>query len=225
MNPEEMQFHDSIWRSRLYAILASAFLREPDSGVIRFFQQPDTRSILQAFSLSMDESFVTTPAEVLAENLATEYTRLFLAPPTHLPPFESCYVGGVRQDPETFEPSLRGRAAREVETFYFEHGITLPDGDSTPPDHIGLELDALRLFCEREAEEFTAGRKAQARHIRRIAKRFLTEHPIRWVPSFCDRILGSTPAPFFRIIAQLTGAFLISESEALFCPGKEGGAP
>ena len=112
---------------------------------------------------------------------------------------------------ENFEPFLQGKAAAEVRTFYREHGILMPEGARVLPDHIGVELEALRLLCELESMAADSGRTDRVRQLRQITGNFLAEHPKRWIPLFSELILKKAENPFYRVVAQLTHAFIDSE--------------
>jgi len=215
--------NEAAQRSALYGVLSRVFLHEPDQAIIHYLKTDEVQEILRGLGLSFGDDFLKTDEEMLVREIALEYVRLFLAPPTHLPPYESFFVGGLQQPEETFEPALQGKAAAEVQTFYREHGILFPEGSKLLPDHIGIELEALRLLCDLESKSVASGHPDSVRHIRRTTGTFLMEHPHRWVPDFCDQILKRTEIPYFRVVALLTKAFIASELEDLIpcCEKKE----
>ena len=208
-------------RASLYGLLSRMFRTEPDLELIRHFRSAAVQETLGDLNLSMGRPFMEADEQVLQEELATEYARLFLAPPTHLPPYESCFVGGIKQPKETFEPSLQGKAAQETAAFYAENGITFSHETNLLPDHIAVELDALRLLCDLEAE--AAGRRnlGEVLRCRQTAARFLAEHVNRWVPLFCETVIDSAKTGFYAVAAELTRSFVDSETEELTPCGLE----
>jgi TorA maturation chaperone TorD len=223
MKQERLQENEAAQRGILYALLSRTFIKEPDLELIRYFKSVEVQAILKELDLSLGELFLKTDEETLVQELAVEFSRLFLTPPTHLPPFESIYAGGQNQPEETFGPALQGKAAEEVLTFYHEHGILFPEEIHLLPDHIAIELEALRLLSELESEAVSSSRPDRVSQYRRITGTFIAEHPNRWVPTFCDRILQNTSNPYFRVVAQLTRSFIESEFENLApcCDKKE----
>jgi TorA maturation chaperone TorD len=215
MELSSLSEHEARLRAALYGMLASAFLKEPDPNMIRYFRGSEVGEILKELNLSLGKAFLHEQEEVLIEQLAEEYARLFLVPPFHIPPYESFYVGGLHDSEETFEPSLQGKAAKEVQAFYGEHGLTFSEDSRQLPDHIGIELEALRVLCELEAQSAAQGDGDAVRHCRALARRFLTEHPCRWVPAFGDQIQERTENPFYGVLAQMTRLFIKSELEEL----------
>ncbi len=223
MEQKRLQENEAAQRSILYALLSRTFVKEPDLPLIRYFKSVEVQEILKELDLSLGEFFLNIDEETLVQELAVEFARLFLTPPTHFPPFESFYAGGQNQPEETFEPALQGKAAEEVLTFYHEHGILFPEKTHLLPDHIAMELEALRLLCELESEAVSSSRPDRVSQYRRITGTFITEHPNRWFPTFCDQILQKTSNPYFRVVAQLTQSFIESEFENLApcCKKKE----
>ncbi|MDX1763937.1 MAG: molecular chaperone TorD family protein [bacterium] len=202
-------------RASLYGLLSRMFRTEPGPELIRHFRSPAIQKTLEDLNLAMGREFMETDEKILQEELGAQYTRLFLAPPTHLPPYESCFVGGINQPKETFEPSLQGKAALETAAFYEAHGITFDHEASLFPDHIAVELDALRLLCDLEAEAGSRGNPAAVLRCRQTAARFLEEHVNRWVPLFCDAVLESAKTGFYAVAAKLTKSFIDAETNEL----------
>ncbi len=202
-------------RSAVYALLSRAFLEEPDLALIRYFRSRGVQEILASLGLSLGEEFLTQSESQLRERLARDYARLFLAPPTHIPPYQSFFVGGLHEGEDTFEPRLQGKAAEEVQAFYRDHGMAFPENSSIFPDHVGVELEALRWLSEREAAAASDGDTAQVLRCRQIAGTFLREQILRWVPLLCDAVVEKSPSPFYAVVAQLTRSFVESEHEEL----------
>jgi TorA maturation chaperone TorD len=202
-------------RSTVYALLSRAFLEEPDVALIRYFRSDGVQEVLASLDLSLGADFVTQPEAQLQETLARDYARLFLTPPIHIPPYQSFFVGGLHEPEETFEPRLQGKASQEVAAFYREHGLVFPEESTAFPDHVGIELEALRWLSELEASAASRGEAAQALQCRQIAGTFLREQVLRWVPTFCEAVVRKSPSPFYVVLAQLTRSFIESELEEL----------
>ncbi|MBE9555469.1 MAG: molecular chaperone TorD, partial [Proteobacteria bacterium] len=48
-----------------------------------------------------------------------------------------------------------------------------------------------------------------------VQKRFVEEHLIQWVPSFCDKVMDMARMPFFKEMAKATKGFVDYERENL----------
>jgi len=215
MSTSQYSGNEAAQRSVIYAVLARAYLEEPDIDLIRYWKQPEAQTVCRELQCSLGDNFLTEKEDVLTKDLAAEYARLFLVPPRHIPPYESFFVGGAKTPEEAFEPALQGKASIEVQDFYRDHGIHLPEDSTLFPDHIGIELQALHLMCAGESRGAEDNDPDRARQYRCLAGKFLMEHPGRWVFPFCDRILETTEAPFYQVVAQLTKAFLETEMKEL----------
>src|SRR3989339_1175084 len=110
--------------------------------------------------------------------LETEFTRLFRgldrekSPP---PPYESVYLD---------RGLLYGPSTQDVAERYRCYQIAGKNGE--PPDHISLELDFMRLLCEKEALAWQTGESADP--LVAEEKKFLEEHLARWLPEFCEAV-------------------------------------
>ncbi|WP_309492422.1 molecular chaperone TorD family protein [Candidatus Hecatella orcuttiae] len=138
----------------------------------------------------------------LHESLAVEYTRLFrgikpsYGPP---PPYESVYREGT----------VWGESAAQVLRTYRQFGLGLQDEfRGEPPDHIGFELDFMRLLCGREAEAWKNRNRKEVLRCLRLEEGFLNEHLTAWVYDFCDKVVEQDALGFYRGIAKITKSFI-----------------
>jgi TorA maturation chaperone TorD len=70
-----------------------------------------------------------------------------------------------------------------------------------------LTLREEQAWKEAEADKATA--------CRQVEKRFIEEHLIRWIPSFCEKVIQETELPFYRSFADLTKSFIEFEMEEM----------
>ncbi len=160
-------------------------------------------------AVSEMEAFVRgygSDTERLLTDLQVEYTYLFInaVPSVPAPPYESAY---------TDRGLLMGRPVSEVVQAYREAGLVVRSDYDGLPDHIAAELEFVAYLMEQELEaaDSSAGETAQAWRSRRRA--FLEAHLLRWAPPFLEKVARSARRPFYRHVAQLTGALLASERE------------
>jgi len=134
--------------------------------------------------------------EETLENLSKDWTRLFrgVVRDGILPPYESLY----RPERPRKEP------AQQINRLFSEMGIQVPEEWRQPSDYIGVELDFMRLLCERERQEREKMEMGALRQVLEIEKAFLEEHLALWVPLFCEKMAQQAREDFYRGVARLT---------------------
>src|SRR4030042_917421 len=153
-------------RVQIYGILSTVFGGLPGEQLVRLFSSWNvTEQVSREFlPLKMKRGLKqiniwlkkrgSEQSEIAA--LETEFTRLFRglgrekSPP---PPYESVYLDSGL---------LYGPSTQRVADIYRRFRITVKDNE--PPDYIAMELDFMRLLCEKEA----AARKNQDNGVREI---------------------------------------------------------
>ena len=83
-------------------------------------------------------------------------------------------------------------------------GIRVPEEWHQPPDYIGVELDFMRLLCEKELGHRNNSQLKALREVLDEEKAFLEDHLGLWVPDFCKRMLEEAREDYYRGIAHLT---------------------
>ena len=149
------------------------------------------------------ETYQAGQAELV--ELENGYTRLFRgmdrqkSPP---PPYESVYVdSGLVYGPSTKQVANTYRRFQAAGKEY------------EPPDHITLELDFMRLLCEKEAEAWRKSENAQDLIVEENS--FLNEHLARWVPDFCALVRQLDTKSFYSGLADITEGWLLYEVSLL----------
>ena len=96
-------------RSNVYGLLANVFRAEPTVALIREMQSPGFAAAFSELGLGWGNEFLDASPEQLAEDLALEYTRLFIGPGHRISPHESLHVelGNISENamwgPQTVE--------------------------------------------------------------------------------------------------------------------------
>ena len=155
----------------------------------------------------MQGDFWTKPDAQLLEELAVEFTSLFLGPGGHISPHESVQVeenGGYWGD-----------ATTAVRRFITATGIEYAKGYSGIPDHISVELEFLGALARREALAWERGNTVAAGNCLAYQRDFLDEHLGRWVEKFCTRVVETAELSFYRDVARVTAEFVRSEISAV----------
>lgn len=195
-------------RSDVYGLLSSVFAREPDENFIRNLNSSSLRPLV-AGERKWDKEFWAQSKEKICEDLAVEYTRLFLGPKNHNPPYESLYnikEGEPRQ--------IWGSAAVEVKRIIEGSGLSFKEDYGGIPDHISIELEFMQKLVKKE-EGFWEEQKYDSLLSKtiKIEKKFIDEHLEKWIPEFCQKVIKAAKLDFYRNLAEFTKDFIITEKE------------
>ncbi len=199
-------------RSELYGMLSSVYIEVPDKKTLELsFVDPLLKLLGAAPKEAKEASHSIAEGNRIirdymrergrhfeegALDLAKDWTRLFRGvdkngPP---PPYESVYLDGRMQT----------KSAREVHRLFSRNGIRIPEEWHHPADYIGVELDFMRLLCEKEWRHRNENQLKELREVLEEERAFLEDHLCIWVPIFCKRMLEQARENYFRGIAYLT---------------------
>ena len=191
----------------LYGFLASLYRAELTQQQLDALRQPEMAAMLTAAGIDLQGAFWTQSDEQLLEELAVEFTALFLGPGGHISPHESVQIeehGGYWGD-----------ATTAVRRFITETGIEYDSGYNGIPDHISVELEFLGELARREGLAWGRGDTAAAGNCLAYQRDFLDEHLGRWVEEFCTRVVETAELSLYRDVAQVTAEFVRSEISAV----------
>ena len=207
-------------RAAMYAFLGRVFKREVDDellGQLRAMHYPqssDDPRVNEAFRLMYQ--FMRHAREDVLDVLAVDYARTFLGSGilngNAAFPYESVY---------TSEKALVMQEARdEVLAIYRANGMDKDSSWTDPEDHLALELEFMRVLCERTADalEAPASDDAQAADpVSLVATQygFLVLHLLRWAPRFCVDVPRFCTSDFYQAAAQLLDAYLQDDQALL----------
>jgi len=146
--------------------------------------------------------------EKLLTDLRIEYTYLFINAIPHVPapPYESAY---------TDRGLLMGEPVSEVLRTYREAGLTMSESYDALPDHVAAELEFMFYLVRQETVASESTQQERADVWRERQRQFLSEHLLRWMPSFLERVTASARRPFYRLLGHLTKVILGSEKKYL----------
>jgi TorA maturation chaperone TorD len=191
-------------RSQVYGLLATLFQAEPDAEFLERLRDAQTAQSFAELGFSLGPGFRDLPLGRLVEDLAVEYTQLFVGPGPHLSPHESVHT----ESGEVRDGELWGRQTVKVKAFVEAAGLSYEDNFHGMPDHISAELEFMGKLTAHEAELWCAGDEENALGSLRIQRRFFDEHLNQWVPRFCQKIIDRHESAFYTKVAELTGAVL-----------------
>jgi len=195
-------------RARLLGLLASLFREQPSCELLKHLRKRELQAIFSELDVDLGVDFRTLPVEQLAEQLAVEFTELFLLPGYLISPHESVQVPGGKG-------LLRGPETTFVANYYKTAGFELDDSTPMEPDHVSIELEFFAHLATLEADSLQQENLAAVQQISCYQKDFLQRHLGRWSAVFLNKVADVTKAPFYREIALLTRDFLDQELDRL----------
>jgi TorA maturation chaperone TorD len=198
-------------RSNIYGLLAVIFHKEPTISTLRQIKNPQFLEVLSDLEIQLEDDFLNQPEEKLIEDLAVEYTRLFLGPGKHISPHESIHY--ERGDGDWGR--LWGKSTVEVKKFIEASGLEYKSDYRGLPDHISVGLEFMQKVTEREAQVWEENDRDGALYCLKIEKKFMDEHLKKWIPIFCDKVIAETESSFYKGMAKLTKKFIEFESEEI----------
>ncbi len=191
-------------RSNIYGLLATLYRQEPTCDLLEQIRTPEFLEVLSHWGGELEDDFLNRPEGELLEEMAVEYTRLFLGPGRHVSPHES--VHHEREDGKWGQ--LWGASTVEVRKFIEGTGLRYETGYQGLPDHISVELEFLEALTRREEEAWKQDDEEGARRCLDVERRFLDENLLRWVVPFCDKVIAAAELSFYRSLASLTKRFI-----------------
>ncbi|NHN48946.1 molecular chaperone TorD family protein [Halostella sp. JP-L12] len=136
------------------------------------------------------------PADALREDLAGEYTRLFVGPRPLVVPHETHY----RDDTK-----FVGEGLAEVEESYAAVGWEPPEDYPEENDFVAVELGFLRNLVRRQRNG-----EVEAFGYERV---FLDEHLLRWIDDFAADVREETDEDLYLAAAGIAEGLVAFEDE------------
>ncbi len=198
-------------RSDIYGLLATVYGQEITSDLLGQIKAPQFLEALSVLEVEGIDGLMQKPEAELLEDLAVEYTRLFLGPGKHISPHES--VHHQREDGQWGE--LWGASTVEVKKFIEATGLSYTDDYKGMPDHISVEFEFMQQLIQREEQAWKEADADKATACRQIEKKFVEEHLINWIPAFCEMVIQEAESPFYHAMAALTRSFIEFEMEEM----------
>jgi TorA maturation chaperone TorD len=192
-------------RANIYRLLSGAFLEEPTVEYLTAIRSPEVMASLKEMGVAFDKDFTDTPIEKLQDELAIEYSVLFVTT-GGCPAIESIRLYGRFQQQSFFE-------VREI---YQKAGFRVSGARFMIfDDQLGVELAFLAELLERSAAALAAGNQQDYEQITKEIKRFWALHPGKWVRGYSTLLARATDYSFFREMAKLLGGFAQWELDLL----------
>jgi TorA maturation chaperone TorD len=201
----------ALQRRTVYGFLAAVYRKELTPDMLRQIKSSPFKEVLSDMGIQLGDEFFSKPENELIENLAIEYTRLFLGPGPHISPHESIHY--ERDDGDWGRHW--GGSTVEVKKFVESLGLKYKESDTSIPDHISVELELMQKVIEKERQAWKENNGKDALHYLKIEKMFMEDHLIKWIPEFCDKIIAEAELSFYREMARLTKDFMAIEKKEI----------
>lgn len=200
----------AVARSQVYGLLTTVFRAEPTAAFIGDLKGPQFTGAFSSLGVDLGGRFHSAPEEVILEELALEFTRLFLGPGEHISAHESIHVeidGDVG--------GLWGARTVEVKKFIETTGLAYESEFTGLPDHISVELEFMRKLAEWEAAKWRDDDSESAKYCLKVQKKFMEEHLLKWASKFCGDVMEKATVPYYREMAKVTKDFLEYDHEVI----------
>ena len=194
--------------SNLYSFFAAVFSKEASSEMLDLIKSPD---FLEAFfdaGGKFDLKLLRRPDDELIEELAVEFTALFLGPGEHISPHESVQTDGGKG-------RLWGPETSEVRNFIETAGFEYKTNYTGLPDHISVEFEFMEQISKREAEAWRKKDFKTAAAVLDVENKFMKIHLSAWAIEFCRKVGKMAKHPFYSELAKLASSFLEDEYDEL----------
>ena len=203
-------------RATMYGLLGRIFQREVDNAFLaelramRYPQNTGNAAFDEAFAQLY--RFMRHARENVLDVLAVDYARTFLGSGilngNAAFPYESVY---------TSEHALLMQAARDqVLAIYRTNRLDASVSWNDPEDHLALELEFMRVMCERTATALESQETSMDAHALVATQyAFLKRHLLPWVPRFCLDVKRFSTTDFYHGAVTLTEAFLNDDAALL----------
>ncbi len=197
----------------LFGLLGKLLYTSPEKEWIRslldenvFSEAPiggDQEDITRGLKLVQDwsSSDWKLDDDVAFADLELDCMRLFIGAGKVLaPPWESVYFSDDR--------SLFTEQTLQVRNWYRKYGLQIEKLYHEPDDHIGLALSFLAHLAQLALQASEQNDVTEFAKILRDQQAFLTEHPLRWVQTWCDLVDQHARTDFYRGVAFLVNGAL-----------------
>jgi len=215
---EQRAMERSIARLVIYKQLAN-FFSYPDMDLINFFENSEMEEHIgcyRHFGIEPDENICRIISwiherpdrQTALKELEIEYTRLFVNayPGIPAPPYGSIYLEK--------DGLVWGDTTADVVKIYIEAGLRMSDDFHDVPDHIAAEFEFVWYLLGEELKAKEEEDQERGLKMSSIQKLFLTNHLLKWAPSFLDKVIGSTRSLFYREISLLAREFIKIEGKS-----------
>ncbi|MEH7245888.1 molecular chaperone TorD family protein [Neobacillus niacini] len=209
---EKTNFNEShLLHSRYYLnqLVRLIFDMPPNMELLSFLKNPKFVSLCEISEacrlIQIGTQSIQADDDENLKLLQEEYKRLFVGPNAlPAPLWESVYLGR--------EHLLFEEVTLEVRDCYRQYGLSFIREGNEPEDHLVIELEFLSILIQKTIESDDVETKKK---LLEDQHSFLTDHLLKWCPTFCDLLSKSTSFELYQGAAQLLAEYLNLESELI----------
>jgi len=124
----------------------------------------------------------------------------------------SCPLNEIEYGDLNADPLFQPHRLADLAAFYRAFGLEVTPDAGERLDHISFQLEFMCVLAAKEACALETNEPEDFLVLCRDAqKKFLREHPGRWLPAFARRLGGATKDPLLQALAAFTGTFILGE--------------
>ncbi len=193
-------------RESIYSLLSRLLMVEVDEDVIKLMKS--NSAILELFPNFRNWELLKTVSnqKLIDEYLNVDFTNISLL---HLIPYESFY----KRD----DGMVNSGGDNPTVTFYndYDFRVDLDKARTISPDHIGIELEFMKLLIEAEIKAFESADINGVNEIREVELKFLKEHILSFAPLYLINLKNEAQTPLYYDLAEATMQFILDDYEFL----------
>ena len=193
-------------REAMYGLISRIFLQEMDEMALSAIEKlPNFNELFPNYA-SWEERQKRSRYKLINELLNVDFTDIAIL---HLIPYESFYT---RED-----GMIESGGANPVLQYYNDLGfrVNYERARVVSPDHIGVELEFMRLLTQAQKEAEEAQDKEGVEELLKKQKEFLHKHLLQFAPMYLINVYEQARTPFYKDGAKLALEFLLEDFEYL----------
>ncbi|NQT46257.1 MAG: molecular chaperone TorD family protein [Candidatus Omnitrophica bacterium] len=195
-------------RSGMWDLLSGIYRSEPTLMLIERLRAPAFSKAFKELGFEIAEYLKGRSSTEIADELAVEYTRLFVGPGKHIYPYESAYTN----DKSGIAFSA---ASSQFKDLIKSYGLGYRTDFCGAFDHIGVELEFMGKAVSEEAAAWSQAEHTTALKYLKLQKEFLKKHLLKWVPKFLEAVINRARRSFYRDIGMMTKGYISSEADEI----------
>jgi len=182
----------------MYRLLGRLYREEIDAELLEQLERDGALEALREAGLDID---VPQDRPAWLEQLAVEYTRLFIGPGPHVSPHESVHAPDGSN-------LLNSERTAMVRRFIAAAGFEFEPSYSGYPDHISTEFEFMEALIGCQLASLDEGNSEETDTSLMLQREFADRHLSKWLPAFCDRVAEQAELPLYASLASVTKEFI-----------------
>ncbi|MGL4335713.1 MAG: TorD/DmsD family molecular chaperone [Turicibacter sp.] len=203
------------YRCGIYYWLKKLYMSEPSVEILTDIHEVCKTNALDEelplYELAFTKYFGSLNKKTIAKlekEYRAEYARLFIGPKrVPAPPYESVYCENKK--------SMFGHSTIQVRNLYKNAGLRLEISANVPDDFIGFELEFMYYLAYETVKSLEENNEEKTIQLLAFQHYFLEKHLTRWIERFTNDIVSHTEIECFKVIAQFTNEFIMTDFESL----------